>query len=89
LSRLEARGLDRADAERRMGMQASDEERRAVATWVVDNSGDLEHLERQIDAIWFELEQRAKKTQAEPTEGEAEPESTNRSETQVEPTETT
>jgi dephospho-CoA kinase len=59
LARLEARGVPRADAERRMALQASDEERRAVATWVLDNSGDVAHLERQIEAIWPELEQRA------------------------------
>jgi dephospho-CoA kinase len=60
LGRLEERGVSRADAERRMAMQASDEDRRAVATWVIDNSGDLEDLERQVDAIWPELEQRAR-----------------------------
>ncbi len=72
LARLEARGLDRADAERRMALQASDEERRKVATWVIDNSGDLAGLERQIDKIWPELEQLAQETQVGPTEGEAE-----------------
>ena len=41
LDRLEARGVARDDAERRMAPQATDEERRAVATWVVDNGGDL------------------------------------------------
>jgi dephospho-CoA kinase len=59
LARLEARGVPRADAERRMALQASDEERRKVATWVLDNSGDTAHLERQIEAIWPELERRA------------------------------
>ena len=58
LDRLEARGVARDDAERRIAMQATDEERRAVATWVVDNSADLAHLERQIDAIWPELLER-------------------------------
>jgi dephospho-CoA kinase len=76
LDRLEARGVPVADAERRMALQASDEERRAVATWVLDNSGDRAHLERQIDAIWPELERRAAETQAEPKEGEVEPDST-------------
>jgi dephospho-CoA kinase len=76
LDRLEARGVPRADAERRMALQASDEERRAVATWVLDNSADRAHLERQIDAIWPELERRAAETQAEPKEGEVEPHST-------------
>jgi dephospho-CoA kinase len=59
LDRLEARGVPRADAERRMALQASDEDRRAVATWVLDNSADRAHLERQIDAIWPELERLA------------------------------
>ena len=59
LARLVARGVARADAERRIALQASDEERRAVATWVVDNSGDLAHLERQVAEIWPELERRA------------------------------
>ena len=55
LARLEARGVPRADAQRRIAQQASDEERRALATWVVDNAGDLGALEAQVDAIWHEL----------------------------------
>ena len=55
LERLEGRGVPRADAEARMAKQATDEQRRAVATWVVDNSGDLAHLERQVDEIWSSL----------------------------------
>jgi dephospho-CoA kinase len=60
LVRLESRGVPREDAEARMAAQATDEERRAIATWVVDNAGDLAALERQIDAIWPDLEQRAR-----------------------------
>jgi dephospho-CoA kinase len=59
LARLEARGIASDDAEARMAHQATDEERRAVATWVLDNGGDPEALERQVDAIWPELERRA------------------------------
>lgn len=55
LDRLEARGMDRADAAARMDKQASDEERRAIATHVVDNSGDLAALEVRIDDLWSEL----------------------------------
>jgi dephospho-CoA kinase len=55
LERLEERGVPRPDAEARMAKQATDEERRALATWVVDNSGDRAHLEAQVDAIWGEL----------------------------------
>jgi len=65
LLRLEARGVARVDAERRMALQASDEDRRKVATWLVDNSSDLAHLEHRITEIWPELEARAKETQAE------------------------
>ena len=60
LGRLEERGVPRADAERRMALQATDEERAAVATWILDNSGAVEDLERQIEAIWPELVARAK-----------------------------
>jgi dephospho-CoA kinase len=52
LARLEARGVPRADAERRIALQASDEERVKVATWVVDNEGDLAALAAQVDEIW-------------------------------------
>ena len=59
LDRLEARGVARDDARRRIGLQASDEDRRNVATWVVNNSRDLGHLEKQVNEIWSELERRA------------------------------
>lgn len=52
LERLEQRGIARADAEARMAQQASDEQRRAIATWVLDNSGDLDALEAQVEQIW-------------------------------------
>lgn len=60
LDRLEGRGVPRPDAEARMAKQATDEQRRALATWVVDNSGDLAHLERQVDEIWSVLEAAAR-----------------------------
>jgi dephospho-CoA kinase len=59
LDRLEERGVPRDDARRRIDLQATDEERRKVATWVVDNAGDLAALERQVAEIWTDLEQRA------------------------------
>ncbi|HEV7524546.1 MAG TPA: dephospho-CoA kinase [Acidimicrobiia bacterium] len=59
LDRLEDRGVPRDDARRRIGLQATDEDRRKVATWVVDNSGPLAELEKQISDIWTELERRA------------------------------
>jgi dephospho-CoA kinase len=55
LARLEVRGVPRDDAERRMAAQATDDERRAVATHLVDNGGDLDALAAQIDTIWADL----------------------------------
>ena len=67
LDRLEARGVPRDDAMRRIAQQASDEERRAVATYVLDNGGAVVDLERQVDAIWPELEALAKAPPTPPT----------------------
>jgi dephospho-CoA kinase len=58
LERLAARGVERADAERRMAAQASDDERRAMATWVIDNGDGFDALERQVDDVWRQLEER-------------------------------
>lgn len=55
LERLAGRGMEPADARRRMAAQATDAERRAVADVVLDNSGSLADLERQIDALWADL----------------------------------
>jgi dephospho-CoA kinase len=56
LDRLEERGIARDDGERRMAAQASDDERREFATYVLDNSGDVEALARQVDEVWADLE---------------------------------
>lgn len=52
LRRLAARGLDEAAARARIQAQASDEQRRAVATVLLDNSGSVAELERQVEAAW-------------------------------------
>ena len=56
LARLEERGITRDDAERRMAAQSSDDDRREYATYVLDNSGDVDALARQVDAVWGDLE---------------------------------
>jgi len=56
LDRLVARGVAREDAERRIAQQATDEERRTLATWVLDNASDRAALEAQVDALWPALE---------------------------------
>jgi dephospho-CoA kinase len=56
LDRLEDRGVPRDDAVRRIALQATDEERRAIATWVLDNAGDVAALDAQLDQVWAELQ---------------------------------
>lgn len=46
------RGMTPDDARRRIAAQASDEERRAVADVVFDNSGTVADLLRQVDGWW-------------------------------------
>ena len=54
------RGLTESHALARMSAQATREERLAVATMVVDNSGSLEDLDERVAALWAELSRRAK-----------------------------
>ena len=51
LERLGARGVGRADALRRMASQASDEQRRAVASVWIDNSGTADELRAVAAAV--------------------------------------
>ncbi|MGH9243641.1 MAG: dephospho-CoA kinase [Acidimicrobiales bacterium] len=53
---VEQRGMDEADVRARLANQASREERLAVADHVVDNSGTLDDLRRQVDDLWQWLE---------------------------------
>lgn len=62
LDRLVERGLTREDAAARMAAQATDEERRAVADFVVDNSSDLHALEAALDVVWGEIVRRRELT---------------------------
>jgi dephospho-CoA kinase len=55
LARLAARGLAEDEARARIARQATDEQRRAVATVLLDNSGSREELARQVDAAWRRL----------------------------------
>ncbi len=52
LARLQARGMDRADATRRMAAQPSDEAWRRDADFVVDNTGDLAQMGAEVDRLW-------------------------------------
>jgi dephospho-CoA kinase len=54
VSRLARRGLAAEDARARMAAQATDEQRRAVADVVLDNSGTEAELAEQVDRFWTE-----------------------------------
>jgi dephospho-CoA kinase len=54
VARLVQRGLTAEDARARMAAQATDEQRRAVADVVLDNSGTPAELEAQVDRFWAE-----------------------------------
>ena len=51
---VEDRGMTEADARARIAAQATDEQRRAVADVVLDNSGTPEELEAQVERFWTE-----------------------------------
>ncbi len=52
---MQGRGMNLAEAQARMDAQASDEQRRAIASWVIDNSGSLEETRRQVEDLWGQL----------------------------------
>jgi dephospho-CoA kinase len=54
VARLVQRGLPEADARARIAAQATDEQRRAVADVVLDNSGTPGELAAQVDRFWAE-----------------------------------
>jgi dephospho-CoA kinase len=53
------RGMTTQQAEARMAAQANREDRLAIAGMVVDNSGSLAELDRQVGELWAELRRRA------------------------------
>jgi dephospho-CoA kinase len=56
LERLRSRdGIDAAAARQRLDAQLPIEEKRSLATWIIDNSGDLESTRRQVDAWWRDV----------------------------------
>jgi dephospho-CoA kinase len=56
LARLVQRGLDPDDARRRIGAQASDEQRAAIAWHIVDNDGDRAVLREAVRDLWARIE---------------------------------
>ncbi|WP_022880772.1 dephospho-CoA kinase [Gryllotalpicola ginsengisoli] len=60
---MEERGMSRADAEARLGAQATDAERLAVADVVLDNDGSKEELLAAVDELWTSLIGRTRATE--------------------------
>jgi dephospho-CoA kinase len=54
------RGMSAEQARARMAAQASRENRLGVADLVIDNSGSLAELDRQVGDLWAELRRRAR-----------------------------
>jgi dephospho-CoA kinase len=56
LSRMmEHRGWTREESESRIAAQASPEDRRAIATYVIENTGTVEELRRRVEDVYKEL----------------------------------
>lgn len=53
------RGMPREQAQARIAAQATREQRLAIAGIVIDNSGSLTELDRQVGELWSELRRRA------------------------------
>lgn len=53
---VENRGFSEEDARSRMARQVSREDRVAKADVVIDNSGDLDALHAQVDALWERIQ---------------------------------
>ena len=58
VERLAAKGVGERDAASRIAAQLEPEKRLARADIVIDNSGSLEKLGRQVDEVWEELQRR-------------------------------
>ena len=55
VARLEAKGMSRADALLRIAAQMDRAERLRRASFVIDNSGSLDDLRREVERVWARL----------------------------------
>lgn len=58
---VKLRGMNEEQARARMAAQATREQRLAIADFVIDNSGSLAELDRQVGDLWAELRRRLPK----------------------------
>lgn len=52
---VDQRAMSVDDARARIASQVSDEQRAAVATWIIDNGGGLDELDAEVERVWQEL----------------------------------
>jgi len=52
---VSSRGMSEAAAQARIAVQASDEQRAAIAWWVIVNDGTLEELRAEVARLWVAL----------------------------------
>jgi len=52
---LSSRGMSDGDARARIAVQASDEQRAAIAWWIIDNDGTLADLRAEVARLWAAL----------------------------------
>ena len=55
IERLKNRGLEISEIEKRIASQASVEERKAAANFVIENDGNEEELLRKVETLWTEI----------------------------------
>ena len=58
---VKLRGMSQEQARARVAAQATREERLAIADFVIDNSGSLGELDRQVGDLWAELRRRLRR----------------------------
>jgi dephospho-CoA kinase len=56
------RSMSEQDAAARIAAQVSSAERESAADVVIPNDGDLEELERRVEALWADLRRRARRS---------------------------
>ncbi len=55
VERAVERGMEESDVRKRIESQMRREDRRAIATHIIDNSGDLDALESRVERVWEQI----------------------------------
>jgi dephospho-CoA kinase len=55
IERLKSRGLFISEIENRIASQATPDERKAIANYVIENDGNEEELLRKVESLWEDL----------------------------------